>query len=379
MPGTKGLGGRLAGTGLPLPRRPLMKSLRLLVTIALAALLCAYAAAQQKIIIPAGTPEDQELQAIANQADVKQKIAMLEEFANKYATNKPAAAYSNWQLAQLYSAAGDNDKALAYGDKALAAMPDVIEILMSQADIAQQMKANEKVVDYATRGAAVYHAIPGGDSPEHTAESKQQYEYLETVGYNAIASEQNAKARMQEIDRYLPAFPNGRFAQNMTTLAVVTFQEMKDMAGLSAFADKVLAKNADNMRLLTALSGAFVTDNPAKAGAFARKALELQSKSGDDAEAKSLAGVAHSILGQALVRENKFAPAVAELKAATGILKDSPQDEAAAYYFLGFAYAKLEKGADAIAALTQAAKYDTGYKGPAEEMIGKIQGARRKK
>jgi len=357
-----------------------MKSTRFIVTAALAMLLCLSASGQRRITIAAGTPEDQELQTIANQADAKQKIAMLEEFANKYAANKPAAAYANWQLAQQYSAAGDNAKALACGDKALAAMPDVLDILMSQADIAQQMKANDKVVDYATRGAEVFHAIPSdGETPERTAEAKQQYEYLETVGYNAIAGEQNAKARREEIDRYLSAFPNGRFAQNLTTLAVVTFQEMKDMAGLSAFADKVLAKNVDNMRLLTALSSAFVTDNPAKAGVFARKALEQQSKSVNDPDAKSLAGVAHSLLGQALVRENKFAPAVPELKTATGILKDSPQDEAAAYYFLGFAYAKLEKGADAIAALTQAAKYDTGYKGPAEEMIGKIQGARRKK
>ena len=356
-----------------------MKSIRLLATMAVSLLLCLNALGQRRIVIPAGTPEDQELQAVANQSDAKQKIAMLEDFANKYATNKPAAAYSNWQLAQQYAASGDQAKALASGDKALAAMPDVIDIIVSQADIAQQMKADDKVVDYATRGAAVYHAIPADtETPEAMANYKQQYEYLETIGYNAIAAEQNAKKRMQEIERYVPAFPNGRFTQNVTTLAIVSYQEMKDMAGLSAFADKVLEKNGSDMRLLTALSSAFVNDNPAKAGSFARKAIELQSKSTDE-QAKSLAGVAHSVLGQALVRENKFAAGVAELKTATSILKDSPQDEAAAYYFLGFAYAKLERGGDAVTALQQAAKYDTPYKAPAEEMIGKIQAARRAK
>ena len=183
---------------------------------------------------------------------------------------------------------------------------------------------------------------------------------------------------MQEIERYVPAFPNGRFTQNVTTLAIVSYQEMKDMSGLSAFADKLLEKNTSDMQLLTALSSAFVNENPAKAGSLARKAIELQSKSTDE-HTRSLAGVAHSVLGQALVRENKFAAGVTELKTATSILKDSPQDEAAAYYFLGFAYAKLERGGDAVAALQQAAKYDTPYKGPAEEMIGKIQAARRGK
>lgn len=356
-----------------------MKSIRLLAMISFSVLFCVSALGQRKIVIPAGTPEDQELQAIANQSDAKQKIAMLEEFGNKYATNKPAAAYGNWQLAQQYAASGEPAKALAAGDKALAAMPDVLDILVSQADIAQQIKANDKVVDYATRGAAVYHAIPAdSETAEAMAAYKQQYEYLETIGYNAIAGEQNVKARMQEIERYVPAFTNGRFTGNVTTLAIVSYQEMKDMAGLSAFADKVLAKNESDMRLLTALSSAFVNDNPAKAGTFARKAIELQSKSSDE-QAKSLAGVAHSVLGQALVRESKFAAGVTELKTATSILKDSPQDEAAAYYFLGFAYAKLERGGDAVAALQQAAKYDTPYKGPAEEMIGKIQAARRKK
>lgn len=356
-----------------------MKRIRLSAVIFAAVLLSTYSLAQRRIVIPAGSPEDQALQTIANETDVQKKIALLEDFVGKFATGAPAA-YGNWQLSQQYAAGGNLTKALEAGDRALAAMPDVMDIIVSQADTAQQLKAYDKVVDYATRGAAVYHAIPAdGESPEAMAQFKQQADYLETIGYNAIAAEQDAKKRMAEIDRYVPAFPNGRFTQNVTTLAIVTFQEMKDNAGLAAFGDKVLEKNPNDIRLLTVLATAYVEHNPAKAGTCARKAIELQAKAGDDAEAKSLSGIAHSVLGQSLVREGKFLPAVAELKTATTILKDSPQDQAAAYYFLGFAYAKLEKGADAISALTQAAKYDTPYKAPSEDMIGKIQAARRKK
>jgi tetratricopeptide (TPR) repeat protein len=361
-----------------------MKTIRTSALLVLSLVLCATAAGQRRIVIPAGTPEDQELQAIANQSDAKQKIAMLEEFVAKYASNAPAAAYGNWQLAQQYAAAGEPAKALPYGDKALAAMPDVLEIIMLQADIAQQLKANAKIVDYATRGAAAYHAIPAEtETPENMAAYKQQYEYLETIGYNAIASEQDAKARKQEIDRYLPAFPNGRFSDNLTTLAIIAYQEMKDMAGLAAFGERVLEKNPTDMRLLTVLASAYLSDpsgaNVAKAGTFARKAITLQSKSADDPQAKTLAGVAHSVLGQVLLRENKFAPAATELRTATTLLKESPQDEAGAYYYLGFAYVKLERGSDAIAALTQSAKADTPYRGLAQDLIGKIQAARRGK
>lgn len=355
-----------------------MKRIRIFAVI-VTALLSTCALAQRRIVIPAGSPEDQALQTISNESDAQKKITLLEDFVGKYTTGAPAA-YAYWQLSQQYAAGGNLTKALEAGDKALAAMPDVMDIIVSQADTAQQLKAFDKVVDYTTRGAAVYHAIPAdGESPEAMAQFKQQTDYLETIGYNAIAAEQNAKKRMAEIDRYIPAFPNGRFTQNVTTLAIVSFQEMKDTAGLAAFGDKVLERNPNDMRLLTVLATAYVENNPAKAGTFARKAIELQAKSGDDPQAKSLGGIAHSVLGQSLVREGKFAPAVAELKTATTVLKDSPQDEAAAYYFLGFAYAKLERGADAIAALNQAAKFDTPYKAPSEDMIGKIQAARRGK
>ena len=359
-----------------------MKSLRNFALLTLAVLMAASAAAQRKIVIPAGTPQDQALVAIGNETDVQKKIGLLEEFVATYASNAPAAAYGNWQLSQQYSANGENEKALAAGDKALAAMPDVLDIIVSQAGVAQQMKANDKVVDYATRGAAVYNAIPPNTESPETATYKQQYEYLETIGYNAIASEQDAKQRLAEINLYLPAFHNGRFTQNLATLAIVTYQEMKDAAGLAAFGDKVLEKNPNDMRLMAVLANAYISEpsgtHLGKAGTFARKAIELESKS-QDPESGKLAGLAHSVLGQVLLRENKFASAAGELKTATGMLKDSPQDEEGAYYYLGFAYAKLERGGDAVAALTQAAKVDTPYRGPAQDLMTKIQAARRRR
>ena len=78
---------------------------------------------RDKIVIPAGTPEDQALSAITNEADPQKRIVMLDEFVQKFAANQAAVAYGNWQLEQAYSSAGDNAKALSYGDKALAASP----------------------------------------------------------------------------------------------------------------------------------------------------------------------------------------------------------------------------------------------------------------
>ena len=73
-----------------------------------------------KIVIPAGTPEDQALAAITSEQDNSKKVAMYEDFLTKFAGNSQAVAYGNWQVSQAYQNSGDMQKALEYGDKALA-------------------------------------------------------------------------------------------------------------------------------------------------------------------------------------------------------------------------------------------------------------------
>ena len=115
-------------------------------TVVLLPLLCS--AQLDKIVIPAGTPEDQALQAISSEQDGQKKITMYEDFLNKFASNPAAVAYGNWQVSQYYQGAGDLQKAVSYGDKALAGAPHNLDIIVSQASLAQQMKDNAKLMEY---------------------------------------------------------------------------------------------------------------------------------------------------------------------------------------------------------------------------------------
>ena len=54
------------------------------------------------IVIPAGTPEDNDLNTIANEHDAQKKVSMYQDFLQKYASNQAAVAYGNWQLSQYY-------------------------------------------------------------------------------------------------------------------------------------------------------------------------------------------------------------------------------------------------------------------------------------
>src|SRR5581483_7948492 len=194
-----------------------------------------------KIVIPAGTPEDQALQAISAETDTQKKNPMYEDFVQKFSANPMAVAYGNWQLSQSYFTAGDAAKALAYGDKALAAAPHNLEILVSQVQVATQMKDNAKVIDYAVKGGEAYNSLsketkPAGTSEEEFAahvqdeksNNKASYEYLETSAFNAITSEQDPKQRMAFIERYTPAFPGSRFEEQISQFAIYSLQQLND-------------------------------------------------------------------------------------------------------------------------------------------------------
>lgn len=119
-----------------------------------------------KIVIAAGTPEDQALTAISNESDAQKKLSMYEDFLQKFSANPAAVAYGNWQISQSYQSAGDLQKALGFGDKALEGAPRDLDILVSQTSIAQQMKDDARTLEYSFKGGEIYDSIEKQPKPE---------------------------------------------------------------------------------------------------------------------------------------------------------------------------------------------------------------------
>ncbi len=293
----------------------------------------------EPITIPAGTPEDQALQAITKEPDDQKKLAMYTDFLQQFSSNPAAVAYGNWQLAQYYQGAGDLPKALDYGDKALASAPHNLDILVSQVSIAQQMKNNSKLMDYAVRGGEVYNSIDKAPKPEGVSDqdfatqkeeqksaTKNSYNFLEAAAFNVIVDETNAKARMADIERFTPAFPNSRFDEPVTSYAMMSLSELKDTARVASYGEKVLATNPNSLPTLLMLAGTYVEDpkpgSLGKAVAYAQKAVAAAKADAPDADRtrKLSAGIAHSTLGYAYMKQDKTAAAVPELKSASGLL-----------------------------------------------------------
>ncbi len=352
------------------------------------------------ITIGAGTDEDRALQAITSEQDPQKKIAMFEEFVQKFSANPAAVAYGNWQLAQAYQAAGDLQKALDAGDKALAASPHNLDILVTDAGIAQQAKNNVKLMEYAAKGGEVCASVakqakPEGMSDEDFAskvkEEKESVQnncdFLDSSGLNAIANETDPKNRMAEIEKFSAAFPDSKYGDQVSNYAMYTLgpDQLNDKARLVSFGEKTLASNPNSLAALLLLANYYGDDtkpgSAAKAISYSQKAIEVAKPDAPDADKsrKVAAGVAHNTIGWAYLKQEKTASAIPELKTASTLLKGQDEQQyARALYGLGFAYAKLNKLTEAREVLTEVAKMQGPFQTMSQDLLTKVNTARAK-
>jgi len=368
-----------------------MKRFLILSVFVLLAVMAA-AAQVEHIAIPAGTPEDKDSQAITAENDPARRLALLQEFLQKFSENPQAVAYAEWQISQHYTEQGDPAKAMEHGKKALAIQPKNLDILVSVAGIAQQLKANDITMDCVVRGGNAFHGIATQPRPEglsddewaskiHQQEDpvRQAYEYLEATGLNTMVAEQDSKKRMGYVEGYIGAFPGSRFQDQAMQLAIYTLGQLNDPRRLASFTDKALAANPNSIALLVVLANAFAESadaaSPARAEKYARQTLELAKgkTATEENKLQFYSGLAHSALGYALLKQEKTVPAIAELKTATADLKKSGGDAySGALYRLGFAYAKTGKLPDAKVTLTELVGIQGPYQPLARDLLAKV-------
>jgi tetratricopeptide (TPR) repeat protein len=190
---------------------------------------------------------------------------------------------------------------------------------------------------------------------------------------------------MSDIERFTSAFPNSRFDESITSYAMMSLTELKDTSRVFSYGDKVLATNPNSLPTLLLLAGAYVDDPRAgsvgKAVSYSQKAIAVAQPDAPDADRtrKLSAGVAHSTLGYAYMKEDKTAASVAELKSACGLLKGlDDQQYSIALYRLGYAYAKLNRINEARDTLTEAAKIPGPVQAQSQDLLSKVNAARAK-
>jgi tetratricopeptide (TPR) repeat protein len=350
----------------------------------------------EKITIPAGSPPDNDLNTIGKEQDTQKKISMYQEFLQKYASDPMAIAYGNWQLSESYLAAGDLQKAIEAGDKAVALSPRNLDILTSQILIAQKLNDNARIFRYSIQGGEAYDSIDKQTKPANMSDqefqsnitadkeaNKNTYEFFQRAAINAIAAESDAKTRMDEVERFTATFPKSGMDEQLASFAMLSLSELKDTPRLIAYAEKALEANPNNLPALLLLANTYAespgTGNLPKAISYAERAIAAAKGESPAAEKskKISAGVAHSVLGRVYAKQEKTIASINELKSATALLKgEDEQQFAQAAYFLGWDYAKLNRLTEARAILTEAIAVPGPVQGPARELLTKVNSAR---
>ena len=212
-------------------------------------------------------------------------------------------AYGNWQISQAYQATGDLQKALDYGDKALAGSPHNLDILVSQASMAQQAKNNAKLMDYAAKGGEVCHSIakqpkPEGMSDEDFARQVNEEKlprrtaaiFWRPPASMRLPARPTPRAAWRKSRNSPQAFPDSKFQDQVSNYAMYTLGpgQLNDQARLVSFGEKILAANPNSLPALLLLAGFYGDDtkpgSAAKAITYAQKAIEVAKADAPDAD-----------------------------------------------------------------------------------------------
>lgn len=365
----------------------------LLLMLAAAAPLCAQIGKQVPIML--GTPEDKALAEINRTADPAQKLRLIEKFFTDFGKGDLAlVAYDLYM--NYYLNAKDFDKVLDYGEKSLALDPDNFNAAVNMFRAAQEKRDIEKMFDIGARVNAIVARYKKLGAPEginadswnemkNTTLEKAQpnINYVEYTLFNLGYQEPDQARKIASLERFAAAFPESQYAGYAEGQLAAIYQMTQDYPKMLAHAQKVLARDADNVGMLLLLADYYSEKGEEldKAELYARKAADLLNKAQKPAEMsveqwqkeKSLQlGVAQSALGQVLINRDKLQEALDAFTAAKDLLRDNQITYARNLYRLGFTLAKMNRGAEAKPILTEAASIDSPYKALAQDTLNRL-------
>lgn len=213
----------------------------------------------------------------------------------------------------------------------------------------------------------------------------------EEAGIKAFNAATTDDAKIQAGEDFEQKFPNSRYIEGIQGTLVTLYYNKQDWAKFYPEADKALAKDPDNVPVLTLVGWVIPRvydpkdpNEPAKldqAEKDEKHALELITTMQKPAaltddqfnQAKaSAASQAHSGLGMTYFRKNDFQNSSTELESATTETADvDPAD----LYILGLDYQKLNRNSDAAAAYTKCAAIPGGLQDTCKKSAASLAGS----
>ncbi len=351
----------------------------------------------KRVLVLAGSPEDKAIQQIVNEKDGARRLPLIAKFAADFASNPDMVVYSQQLYQEAYLESGDYERSLEYGEKALAADPTDMDVLLKLASAARQRPDPEKVARYAGQFGEWYNGLEKAPRPpdldevgwkarvaQLRAEHEQDYHRVEYVLLEMIPRVTDAQKRLAMLDQFTKAFPDTSYASNIQQYYAYTYQQLGDAAKVMEYAEKATSLDPQNfaMPLLVAQTLSEQGKDLERATALATKGMELAEKAQPPAgvapeewqkSRNGSLGLGHSILGFIYLRQNRNAQAITELKAAVPLVRSDPPLLSTVLYRLGFVQAKNPKlMEEARATLSECSGVAGPFQQAARDLVAKI-------
>lgn len=355
--------------------------------------LCAFVvllpAAKKQLVVP-NSPEDIALGDAAREADPATRITNLEAFVQKFPA---AAAAAQVHYLKTYVELKSWDKALEAGQKAYQADnedPEVCSNLMTAAlgkgDASAAAEWGAKAGEQYGKDLA---AKPAGMDEEEWKRQQAKLttvrEYIEYQAFTAAQSEKDVARRAAAFERVGGAF-TGPYAKAALAQAAAAYQQAGNVAKMNAVAEAALRADPQSEAMHLLLGDADLEQKRLDSAiGHARSVLKIfegKAKPQNVADAdwttyqNNCRGMAQSIIGRALMQQEKTEAAIPELKAASESLAANPQAAAPVLYNLAYGHAKLKRTADAQATLQKCLAIAGPYRKLCQDLSAKMRGPR---
>jgi tetratricopeptide (TPR) repeat protein len=354
---------------------------------------CQFALAQRYTAANADpdSPEGQFIELIDLQSNNAQKLALIEQFTQRF----PKSRALSWAYEQILNAAiqaGQWDKALVFGEKLEQLHPDDVETAQLNLKAAESKgdKTTAKLwSDYLQRIAQRVLESPPPKDPEmleewkrRTAVASQYAAQDEYAIYKKALDSGDPRQKIKLLDELLKRNPDTQYLPQALVIYLNSYRAIGDGKNSVLYAERILRSDRNNEDALLIAAEAYARSGASdKVVAYSTRLIALMNTKSKPAIVRQedwdrkkafYTGSAYWMIGNVHINQNRFGQADSALRAALPLLRQSQQSEASVLFYLGWANYKMENFAEAVRFYKQCMVYSSQFQEQAAKNLNVI-------
>jgi len=315
--------------------------------------------------IDAEKPAGQLLQQIGQEGDEAKKLALLEQFVQKFPDEKATPAVYE-QMQAIYIKTNQYDKIIANTGKLLAIEP-LYDVAAHQGlKAAEAKKDTELIKKWAGLLSQTTQKVISSPQPQSADDVKewkarvdwatQAKQYSDYSLYAASLQATDPARKIDLIHTLEAQNPQSQYLPQTVVPLFFAYRQSGANDKALALAEKILVTDQSNEDMLLLVADNYMTNKkePEKVHAYSAKIVEVMNSKPKpegvadadwEARKKGVTGVAYYMTGKLYFTENKFAETDKQLRPALPLIQEQLKPEV--LFYLAMANYKLNKPQDA--------------------------------